>query len=83
MNNTYELNQLSHLIGKERMMKRDFSRELRRVEQRRHAYRRMQREIERLIKAEGNTDSIRAMIDQLAVKLDPCTRSASQPCCRS
>ncbi len=82
MFNTYELNALSKLIVQERLEERRYSREIRTAMAKRTAQRRLRREIERLLKADGSVQSVFDVLDRVATETHPpARRRVETPCC--
>ena len=74
MFNTHELNVLSRLTVQERLEERLCSREIRTAMARRTAQRRLRREIERLLRADGSVQSVLDVLEHVAAKAHPPAR---------
>lgn len=65
MINTYEVTALTKIIAQERIEERLYSREIRTATAMRTSQRRLRREIERILKADGSVQSILDMLDHI------------------
>ena len=82
MFNTHEVNALSRLIVQEHLEERRCGREIRMVMAKRTAQRRLRREIERLLQADGSVQSVLDVLDHVVAETHPPTRQRVEtPCC--
>ena len=66
MINTYEVNALTKIIAQDRIEESRYSREIRTATAMRGSQRRLRREIERILKADGSVQSILDMLDHIS-----------------
>ena len=82
MLNTYEVNALTRLIAHERLEERRYGREIRTAMAKQTAQRRLRREIERLLQAEGSVQSVLDVLEHVAAEAHPPARQRVEtPCC--
>ena len=82
MLNTYEAIALSRLIVHERLEERRYRRDIRAAMAKRTAQRRIRREIERLLQADGSVQSVLDVLEHVAAEAHPPARQRVEtPCC--